>query len=228
MDTQFYYICSMQTDTVIFDMDGLLIDSEPLWEEAAAEVLREFNVTLTREQYYNTRGIRTEEWITYWFGYFKINPKEIQEAIESTIHKAVEKIDQHGVAMPGVEDIFSLFRQNNFKIGLATSSPMVVANVVVDKLNIRPYLQAITSAQHLSYGKPHPLVYLTCAEELNSSPVTCICFEDSFNGMIAAKAARMKCVVIPDKALQHELQWNAADMILKSLSDFKKEDLDHI
>ncbi|MCO5238983.1 MAG: hexitol phosphatase HxpB [Chitinophagaceae bacterium] len=213
----------MQTDTVIFDMDGLLIDSEPLWEEAAAEVLQEFNIVLTGEQYHTTRGLRTEEWITYWLHYGKINPAHIPGAVELTIRKAIEKIDARAIPMPGVQEIFALFKEHRYKIGLATSSPMTVVHVVTDKLNIRHYLQAMTSAQHLPFGKPHPEVYLTCAAELNSVPVKCLCFEDSFHGMIAAKAARMKCVVVPDRLLQHEPRWNAADLRLNSLTEFNGE-----
>ena len=215
----------MQTDTVIFDMDGLLIDSEPLWEEAAAEVLQEFNIQLTTKQYHDTRGLRTEEWTTHWFHHFKINPDFISDAIELSIQKAIEKIDTRGVAMPGVQEIFALFKQHKYKIGLATSSPLAVVHVVADKLNIGRYLQAMTSAQFLSYGKPHPEVYLTCAAELQSAPVKCLCFEDSFNGMIAAKSARMKCVVIPDRVMRDQLQWNAADLKLNSLADFGEDEL---
>ncbi|HRQ51641.1 MAG TPA: hexitol phosphatase HxpB [Agriterribacter sp.] len=217
----------MKTNTVIFDMDGLLIDSEPLWEEAAAEVLQEFGIRLTTKQYHDTRGLRTEEWVPHWLHNFKIKPGLINNAIELTIQKAIEKIDTRGIAMPGVQEIFELFRQHQYKIGLATSSPMAVVQVVADKLNIRRYLGAMTSAQFLSFGKPHPEVYLTCAAELQSAPVKCICFEDSFNGMIAAKAARMKCVVVPDKVMRGLPQWNAADLQLNSLADFGETELKH-
>lgn len=206
-------------------MDGLLIDSEPLWEEAATEVLQEYNIRLTMEQFHDTRGLRTEEWINHWFHYFKIGLEQIRPAVELIIQKAVEKIGDRGVAMPGVKEVLNLFRDHTFKIGLASSSPMEVIEVVIEKLNIRNYFQALTSAQFLNYGKPHPEVYLACATELSSIPAKCICFEDSFNGMIAAKAARMKCVVVPDKVLQNKLEWNAADLKLTSLTGFGEEEL---
>ena len=74
----------------------------------------------------------------------------------------------------------------------------------------------------MKYGKPNPQVYLDCATQLGSSPLECICFEDSFNGMIAAKAARMKCVIVP---AHHELQdnrWFAADLKISSLQNFNE------
>ncbi len=79
---------------------------------------------------------------------------------------------------------------------------------------------ATASAGNLKYGKPHPEVYLNCASALNSVPTECLCFEDSFNGMIAAKAARMKCVVIPMYHQQKEERWRSADLKLSSLQNF--------
>ena len=206
-------------------MDGLLFDSEPLWEEAAAEVLQEFNIQLTTEQYHDTRGLRTEEWIAHWLHYFKKDLRFVDDAMQMIIKKAIEKIDSRGTGMPGVHEVFDLLNQHQYKIGLATSSPMAVIHVVAGKLNIGHHLQAMTSAQFLKFGKPHPEVYLTCAAELQSSPVKCICFEDSFNGMIAAKAARMKCVVVPDQQMRHQSRWNAADLQLETLLDFGENEL---
>lgn len=124
--------------------------------------------------------------------------------------------------MPGLEHIFNFFIQRKFKIGLATSSGNKVIDVVVNKLGVKDYLQAISSADDLAYGKPHPQVYLNCAEKLGSNPIQCICFEDSFNGLIAAKAARMKCVVIPAPHENQHSKFNAADLKLSSLQNFNE------
>ena len=93
---------------------------------------------------------------------------------------------------------------------------------MVDLLQIRKHLDAITSASNMRYGKPHPEVYLQCARELGAHPTQCICFEDSFYGMIAAKAARMKCVVVPEPKTSKELKWNAADLRISSLLNFNE------
>jgi sugar-phosphatase len=212
----------MKFSAAIFDMDGLLIDSEPLWQQAGAETLQEFGVTLTDEQYNLTTGLRTPEWIDYWFTHFSINKDRAKEAAKTIEQAALDKIKQHGEAMEGVQYIMEFFKTNGFFIGLASSSPMRLIEAVIEKLNIQPYLNAVTSAEHLPYGKPHPQVFLNCAELLKVLPTTCICFEDSFNGMIAAKAARMKCVVIPAPHVHHEGRWNAADRKLSSLLKFNK------
>ena len=220
-----FYICDMKPDAVIFDMDGLLIDSEPLWEEAGAELLKEFNIQLTPEQYHSSTGLRTVEWIAHWFNFFKIEEQYANNAVTGIVNKAIDKIEKQGLAMPGVPEIFPFFKNRGFKMAIATSSPTKLADMVADKLNIRRYLSCITSADELRYGKPHPEVYLNCAMQLGVLPSQCICFEDSFNGMIAVKAARMKCVVIPTPRVYNAGRWDAADLKLQSLAQFGDEQL---
>ena len=203
-------------------MDGLLIDSEPLWQQAGSEMLQQFGVTLTEEEYNLTTGLRTPEWVDYWFTHFTIDKQQAIAAAKLVEETALDKIKKYGVAMPGVEYIMQFFKNNGLQIGLASSSPMRLIDAVVDKLNIRSYLNAITSAEHLPYGKPHPQVFLNCAQLLDVPPTVCVCFEDSFNGMIAAKAARMKCVVVPAPHVHHQGRWDAADCKLSSLLQFNQ------
>ena len=216
----------MKPTTVIFDMDGLLIDSEPLWEEAGKETLAQFGVSLTDAQYHFSTGLRTKEWVDWWFTWFNIDKKHALTAELAIVQKAIEKIGARGIAMPGVEEAFQFFRERGFKIGLATSSPLALVKVVAEKLQINDYLQAIASAEELKYGKPHPQVYLDCAEALEVSPLECVCFEDSFNGMIAVKAASMKCIVIPAPHHQQQTRWDAADIKLPSLLHLNEQVLD--
>jgi sugar-phosphatase len=218
----------MQINTVIFDMDGLLIDSEPFWQEAGKETLEYYGASLKEDQYQRTTGLRTEEWIDFWFNYFQLDKSKAPEATEKIIQKAIEKIGQKGQPFDGATTIIQTFQEHGFKTGLATSSPMALVNVVLEKLNLNQPLDALTSAEKLPFGKPHPQVYLNCAEALNAKPIECVAFEDSFFGMIAAKAARMKCIVIPTPSDYHALKWNAADLILENLHSFKIEHLNRM
>jgi beta-phosphoglucomutase-like phosphatase (HAD superfamily) len=210
----------MELNTVIFDIDGLLVDSEPLWNEAAAEVFKLYNVTLTEEQYKTTTGLRTKEFVEWWFTHFNINADEFANGEKKIVDSVLHKIETKGKILPGVPYIFDFFAKRDFKIGLATSSPTALIELVVGMTGIEKYLHATKSAEDLTLGKPHPQVYLDCAALLNSKPVECICFEDSFNGMIAVKAARMKCVIVPHASQTKEERWGAADLKLSSLQNF--------
>jgi sugar-phosphatase len=218
----------MQLNTVIFDMDGLLIDSEPYWQEAGTETLRQFNVTLSPIQYHHTTGLRTPEWLDYWFGYFGVDKQSIPAAAAALHANVFEKIRTKADPMPGVHQILDFFKSKNFKIGLATSSPLSLAKIVTDKLRIGAFFDTVTSAGDLPFGKPHPQVYMDCAAALSANPLQCLAFEDSFNGLIAAKAARMKCVVVP-VADQYPLpKWGAADLKLNSLLEFGETNLTNL
>jgi mannitol-1-/sugar-/sorbitol-6-/2-deoxyglucose-6-phosphatase len=217
-----FIFAAMKLDTVIFDMDGLLIDSEPLWARAAEELFAAYGIGLTEKQYATTTGMRTKEFLHHWFSYFSINDANLLQAEEKIITRVVELVRQQGRPMPGVDYIFNFFKSQGFKMGLATSSGMALIDVVVDMLNIGQYLSAVSSAEGLAYGKPHPEVYLNCAKKMAAEPRQCICFEDSFNGMIAAKAAGMKCVVIPAANYQLKTIWDVADFKLGSLADFNE------
>lgn len=219
---------AMKTDTVIFDMDGLLIDSEPCWEKAGATTLARYGVTLTKEQYYSTTGLRSKEWIDWWFTYFNLDRDLRDEAELYLTNTAIELIRREAEPMPGTDHIFSFFSDHNFTIGLATSSPTALINVVAEKLGLNGKLHGFVSAENLVNGKPHPEVYLDCATVLNVSPLQCICFEDSVYGMVAAKAARMKCVAIPAASQRTDKRFGLADLTLNSLLEFSPEHLEQL
>ncbi len=218
-------VCTMQYEAVIFDMDGLLIDSEPQWQEAGRETLEQYGYKLTDEQYHTSTGLRTEEWIEHWFRYFKADMSLASAAVDVVVQKAIEKVGAKSLPFSGIEDVFAFFKERDFRIGLATSSPMALVDVVIEKLKLHHIFDTLASAGDLPFGKPHPQVYLNCAQQLSCSPLHCIAFEDSFHGLIAAKAARMKCVVVPAVSGFEHPKWNAADLKLKKLSDFSEEHL---
>lgn len=215
----------MALNTVIFDMDGLLIDSEPLWNEAANEVFALYNINLSSEDYLLTTGLRTKEFVEWWLGRFNIKGVDVVEIEKQIFEVVTHKIANTPAAMPGVQYIFDFFKRRQFKIGIASSSPAELIELVIGIYGLNGFVQQHASAHLLKYAKPHPEVYLNCAEVLKSHPLECICFEDSFNGMIAAKAARMKCVVVPAIPAQKLACWGAADIALSSLQGFGEKEL---
>ncbi|MEY2595095.1 MAG: hexitol phosphatase HxpB [Bacteroidota bacterium] len=211
----------MILNTVIFDMDGLLIDSEPLWYEAAQESLKQFNVHIEEEAYNTTTGLRTPEFLQHWFNVFDIDVMHLSATEVDILNRVTQKITSKGSMMDGVENAIKIFADAGFKIGLASSSPYSVIDAVLEKIQLKNSFTVVSSAEHLAYGKPHPQVFLDCAAALNSEPTSCICVEDSFNGLIAAKAAKMKCIIVPHPSQYEMDRWNIADLKLKSLRDLE-------
>jgi sugar-phosphatase len=218
----------MPINTAIFDMDGLLIDSEPLWYEAAVEVMGQYGLQMDETTYASTVGLRTKEFLEYWFNIYGMNAVGIADAEHEITGRVIEKVKKYGTAMPGVTTAVGLFVSRGYRLGLATSSPASLIDVVLKHIGLEGAFAAITSAEHLPYGKPHPQVYLDCAHLLGSRPVDCLCLEDSFNGMLAAKSARMRCIVVPTPDLLNQARWAAADACIPSLDHLTEELLDQL
>jgi beta-phosphoglucomutase-like phosphatase (HAD superfamily) len=216
----------MRINTVIFDMDGLLIDSEPLWYEAAQESFRHFGVSVNLEEYNQTTGLRTREFLHHWFTHFNIDLSLIESTDQDITSRVIEKVSVKGEVMKGVYTSIEMVQNAGLKIGLASSSPMSLIEAAIEKMNLKKVFSALTSAEALPFGKPNPQVFINCAMALDSHPTQCLCVEDSFNGMIAAKAARMKCLVVPHPEQFSQDRWNIADKKLSSLEQWDIETLD--
>ena len=104
----------MKKSAVIFDIDGLLINSEPLWNKAATEIFRQYGIQLTEEQYATTTGLRSKEFVAHWLHQYKIAATEFDRAEQRVIDLALELIDKNATLMPGVEHIFQFFDVMNY------------------------------------------------------------------------------------------------------------------
>lgn len=198
-------------DAVIFDMDGVLIDSEPLWKIAMEEVFKSVGCSLTRKDFQKTVGLRLDEVIQYWYehtGWENATPKEVEEAI---VRRMIELLNENGTPLTGVIETLEFLKLKGKKIGLATSSYAVLIDTVLNALFIRQYFDFTHSAENESHGKPHPAVYLTVADQLQIQPKKCLVIEDSLNGIISGKAARMTVVCIPEKSHSPEPKLSLAD-----------------
>lgn len=207
---------------VIFDMDGLLIDSEPVWREAEKEVFALVGITLTEEMCFQTVGLRIDEVVRHWKNKFPWDNCEDKVIEEKIIQRVIELIKEKCKVLPGVYEAIKFFKDKNIPLAIASASAVPIIETVIEKLNIRNEFKVIHSAQNEQSGKPHPAVYLATAKLLNVDPTECLVFEDSFNGVIAAKAARMKVIAVPEDIHYGELRFHAADWQLKSLVEVEE------
>jgi sugar-phosphatase len=125
-------------------------------------------------------------------------------------------------ALEGVIDTLNFLKLRNIPVGLATSSSSRLIKVVLDKLEIKHLFNFVHSAEMEQFGKPHPAVYLTVAKKLAVLPEKCLVIEDSLNGIISAKAAKMTAVCIPEKTHHIEPKLILADYQFESMTDFFK------
>ena len=112
----------MDFNTVIFDMDGLLIDSEPLWQEAATEVFAHYGKKLSPKEYATTIGLRTSEFVSWWLRDYRFDEAELKKAGDSIEQLVISKIKAKGKPMVGYDHIIDFFYQKKFKIGLEVPS----------------------------------------------------------------------------------------------------------
>lgn len=207
---------------VIFDMDGVIIDSEPLWRRAMIQSFNEIGIPFSEEECRLTTGLRFIEVAEYWFTRHRIEHMTVFEFDHKVISHLCELIKAEGKLMQGVEEVLAYLKREGFKIALGTSSSTLLMNTVVDELGIRPYFDTVCSAEHLEFGKPHPEVFINCAKELKVKPVECLVIEDSVNGVIAAKAAQMKVLAVPEDINHNNPKFAIADYKLNSLKEFWK------
>ena len=204
---------------VIFDLDGLLIDSEPLWQEAEILIFKRVNIILTPDLCLRTKGLRIDEVVDYWYQRYPWTNLSKQEVAELIVAKLIELIHLKGKPLPGVDEAIAFVRQQPVKIALASSSSLIIIQAALQKLNLSDTFVRVYSAQSEALGKPHPGVYLTTAKQLNVLPQHCLALEDSLNGVLAAKAAQMKCIAIPEPLQYDNPKFAIADKILKSLEE---------
>jgi mannitol-1-/sugar-/sorbitol-6-/2-deoxyglucose-6-phosphatase len=206
-------------EAVIFDMDGVLIDSEPLWKIAEENVFQSIGIPLTKQDFERTVGLRIDEVVHYWLNHFPDNQANPEEVTQRIIHEVAHLIRLHGKPLEGCLEILNYLHQKQVPLAIGTSSYHQVIHAVLESLGIANYFTVIHSAEDEPYGKPHPGVYLTCAQKLGVAPTNCLVIEDSANGLLSAKAARMHTIVVPEKSHAPHPYFVLADESCSSLLD---------
>ncbi|MEZ4937134.1 MAG: hexitol phosphatase HxpB [Crocinitomicaceae bacterium] len=215
-------------EAILFDMDGLLIDSEPLWKEAEIKVFGTVGIDMNARSCEQTVGLRIDQVVDLWFHSHPWDNKSKQQVIDEILEEMQMLIQTKGNAKKGVKEIFQFLEGKKMKKAVASSSYLILIEAVLDKLNLRDQIDLYKSAEHEEFGKPHPALFLNTAKELNAYHEHCLVFEDSFNGVLAAKAARMKVVAVPEESHLKDPRMIIADFQIESLLDFDQSKLDAI
>jgi HAD superfamily hydrolase (TIGR01509 family) len=203
----------------IFDMDGLLIDSEPLWTRAEIQAFATVGIELDREKCAQTVGMGLEEVVRFRYRQRPWEGKSLEEVGLLIHRRMLELVQAEGRPMPGALEAVEFFRSKGLRLGLATSSDRGLIDASLQALHLQDAFDHLQSGSELEHGKPHPLVYLTAAEKLSVPPAECLALEDSIPGLIAAKAARMKALAVPEPRLFGDPRFGIADLTLQSLKE---------
>jgi HAD superfamily hydrolase (TIGR01509 family) len=180
---------------VIFDLDGVLIDSEPLWEQIRREVVMEHGGHWTDEAQRQLMGMSTQEWARYLSEDLGVGlpPDQIASLV---IDRMSTSYTNHVPLMPGAVEAVRRTAEH-WPLGLASSSPPALIDAVMDSAGIGQFFLKTMSTEQVGHGKPSPAIYLAVAEQLGASANQCVAVEDSSNGLRSASAAGIPTVAIP-------------------------------
>lgn len=217
----------------IFDMDGLLVDSEPHWRAMEREVFATVGLHLTDDECKQTTGLPIPDVVNYWYARAPWTEQdaggrtnaELGEAITEGVH---ERIATFAEPMPGAIAALEFFYRHGIPAAIASASPMSLIEVVVDRLRIRDYLTLWHSATLEARNKPAPDVYLGTARKLGVEPANCVTFEDSGSGLLSAYSAGMRTIAVPAAFELGNPKFDIADVILPSLTAFSQDVIDVI
>ncbi len=208
---------------VIFDMDGLIVNSEPLWRLAERAAFAEVGLELTNADCERTMGMRSDEVIRYWYGEFPWTGRSLADVEERLENGVRELIAERATVMPGVERAMAMARAEGLLLGLASSSSPMLIDAVLAKLKLQDHFAVVHSAVEEDHGKPHPAVFLTAASVLGVAPTECVAIEDSLAGVRSARAAEMRVIAVPPPHLFDDPGYDVADFKLKSLVELSPE-----
>ena len=209
-------------EAVIFDMDGVLIDSEPQWKIAMENVFKSVGLDMARKDFQKTVGLRIDEVIAFWNHHKNLGIKDEKAVEDAIINQMILLVQSNPIPLKGVSQTLAYLKKIDIKIGLATSSPYRLLHAVLSALKIEEYFDFVHSAEKESNGKPHPAVYISAAKALSVQPSKCLVIEDSFNGIISGKAAKMDVVCIPEKTHEPNSKMNVADYIFEDMEEMLK------
>ena len=210
---------------VIFDMDGVIIDSEPLWEKAERILLARRGIDYNPTYRDKIVGLNQKDSGRLLKETFNL-PETIEELLSERIDLIVRIYEEELELVPGIKSFLRELKENGFLIAMASSSPLRVINLVLNKFSLNEFFSVVVSGESVEFGKPAPDIYLFTAGKLGAcpeqgrriEPSECVVIEDSINGVKSAKSAGMHCIAIPDKRLSRN-EFQIADLVVDRLDE---------
>jgi len=200
----------------IFDMDGVLLDSEPYWREAQIDVLSQYGAIIsTKDCIRYTMGKRIDDISILWIEMFALKVTH-QHLANLILNKTAELINQNAEAKKGIYQLINYLKQNHYRLALATSSSTQIITAVLHKLDITNIFEIALSADEVKKGKPSPDVYLEVCNRLNVSGNHAIALEDSLTGVRSAIAANITTIALPERI---DDNFEIADFIAETVED---------
>jgi len=204
---------------VIFDLDGVLADSEPWWNQIDAKLLAEYGVSYRGEYHRNVLGVSYRLAVEFYKNAFHISAS-VEELMRRRGEIATDFFANRVSLFPSAKTTLEQLREMKLQLAVATSSVSASARPFLERTGIRSLFSVVVTGDEVQQGKPHPEIYLRAAKKLGISPEACLVIEDALAGIAAAKAAKMRVAAIPDKRFVDPREYeNEADYVIGSLSE---------
>jgi len=210
---------SPQIQAVIFDMDGVIIDSKPFHKKSWQSFCADQGYTLSDEEFEKIFGRRCEDIIRTLFG-TRFSDSEVIACGKEIDRRFRSLIAEHVEPIRGLREFLAELASHNIPLALATSGSIENIELILGSLHLKEKFQVIVSEKDVKRGKPEPEIYLITAHRLGMHPEQCVVFEDSVSGITAAKRAGMRCITLTTTHQREELK--SADLII---NDFTEIDL---
>ncbi|MCD8084218.1 MAG: HAD family phosphatase [Clostridiales bacterium] len=207
------------TKAVIFDLDGLLIDSEMIYYEIEVDFLKKYGDTITLEEYaHNNSGKTLVENVSYMVNHYRL-PISVEEGLTYVLSREKEYFRKGVFLKPGAEELLRFLGENGYPIGMASSSTRERAEGILARNHVLQYFDSTVFGPEITKGKPDPEIFLKASEKLKEAPSDCLVLEDSEAGIQAAYSAGIPVICIPDLKTPDEKYQAMTEALLPSLAD---------
>lgn len=212
-------------NAVIFDMDGVISDTQSLHAKAESEILKRYGVNLSPEEITKRyAGVKTSEFTKKLLDEVNQHP-DIDALMKEKWDAMHELAKKEVIPINGSQQLIKELHNNNFKLAVASASSKEYVNLVLTQLGVISYFGAVVSADDVKHGKPSPEIFLLAATKIGAQPKDCLVIEDGISGMIGAKSAGMKCVgLVPNKNSKDY----PADILVTNLKEIILDNLNQL